>query len=205
MKNSIIYLFHLLAICLLSSCEKCIPTILCPYQNTQYFSVQGSDTATLYFPNAFTPNGDGINDIFCLFGYNIASFQCKIYDASGRQIYESNQLSYLVTNNGITNTVDSNVVVLGGWDGTISGKRADVGIYAVKAIANTTIGTPISLNGTVSIIGAQFLGDNSQNINGNMYLEVKNAQFPAQNRYGVFDAAAPPGEYLNVIQVNNCH
>jgi gliding motility-associated-like protein len=187
MNKVLIYIAIVTIVALFSSCEKCIPTILCPYVNPHFFSVTGSDTASLNLPNAFTPNGDGINDVFYLFSRNIASFQCKIFDASGRQIFMSNDK-------------------FTGWDGTLNGKRAPVGLYAVKATAITTFGTPVNLNGTVSIIGGQFKGDNSQNVDGNMYLETKNMQLPDECGYnGLFDPYLPSGEYLLTEHVNNCH
>lgn len=62
-------------------------------------------------PNAFTPNGDGINDIFKLNVKSAKSFECVILDKSGKQIYRWN---------------DSNL----GWDGKINGNDyASDGIY----------------------------------------------------------------------------
>jgi gliding motility-associated-like protein len=187
MNKNILYVGLFLVVCIFSSCEKCIPTILCPYQNPQFYSVQGGDTAALYFPNAFTPNGDGINDVFYLLGRNIASASCRIYEASGRQIFESND-------------------IFAGWDGSLNGKPAPIGIYAVKVTAFSTFGTSINLQGTVSILGGQFDGDNSRNVDGNMYLETKNMQLPDECGYnGLFDPYLPSGEYLLTDHVNNCH
>jgi len=189
--NPFFYIVLAAFFCLFASCEKCIPTILCPYQNPQFYSVQGEDTAALYMPNAFTPNGDGINDIFVIFSRNITSYSYQIYSASGRQIFQSS-------------SGQQSIYGFGGWDGTINGKPAPVGIYAVKATATTTFGTPVSLNGTVSIIGGEFFGSNTPPTDGNFDLEIKNAQFPDQNNKGVFDPNLPSGEYLVLDQVHNC-
>jgi gliding motility-associated-like protein len=65
-------------------------------------------------PNAFTPNGDGVNDRMEVFlsrnmiDGGIVSF--RIFDRWGAQVYESN---------------DPNE----GWDGTYRGKLLDVGVY----------------------------------------------------------------------------
>ena len=62
-------------------------------------------------PNAFTPNGDGINDIFKLNVKSVKSFECIILDKTGKQIYKW------------TNPEN-------GWDGKINGSNlADDGIY----------------------------------------------------------------------------
>jgi gliding motility-associated-like protein len=188
MRKYFLYSLILGFIYALSSCEKCASTILCPYQNPQYFSTLNGDTAIIGFPNVFTPNGDGVNDIFELPSYGVNSLQFTIYDPSGRQIYQSN------------NTYPS-------WDGTINGKPADVGIYAVRVSGISQSGTRINLDGTVSILGGKFFGSNIPNTDGNFYLELKNCQFPTQFylSYGGFDSNIPSGEYLNVIQVHNCH
>lgn len=47
---------------------------------------------TLFIPNAFTPNGDGINDLFRVYGERIVRFNMKIYDRSGTAVFESNNI-----------------------------------------------------------------------------------------------------------------
>lgn len=46
-------------------------------------------TATLFAPNAFTPNGDGLNDAFEIFNYGFDRFTLSIYDRWGQKIYEA--------------------------------------------------------------------------------------------------------------------
>jgi gliding motility-associated-like protein len=45
----------------------------------------------IFFPNAFTPNGDGKNDVFrpLVFG-NLQSFKLEIYDRGGQLVYRTN-------------------------------------------------------------------------------------------------------------------
>lgn len=70
--------------------------------------------ADLFIPNAFTPNGDAINEFFAPKGKGITSFTMKIYDRWGRLLFESNDIAK-------------------GWDGTIKGTAcpADVYFYAI--------------------------------------------------------------------------
>jgi len=43
----------------------------------------------IYVPNTFTPNGDGINDIFGPIGQNIIELELFIYNRWGGEIYQS--------------------------------------------------------------------------------------------------------------------
>ena len=63
------------------------------------------------FPTAFSPNGDGRNDIFkVLNGYNLSQYHCLILNRWGQKVFESSDPEK-------------------GWDGTINGRQADVGVY----------------------------------------------------------------------------
>ena len=77
---------------------------------------------TLYIPNAFTPNGDGINDVFQAkgMGFKTEAFEMLIYDRWGNLIFKSND-------------------IMKGWDGTLKGSLAanDVYVYKIKAISNS--------------------------------------------------------------------
>ena len=47
----------------------------------------------LYVPNSFTPDGDGINDVWFVFGVNIVSYHLQLYNRMGEMFYESFDLS----------------------------------------------------------------------------------------------------------------
>ncbi len=72
--------------------------------------------ACVYVPNAFTPNGDGLNDVFTVNGEYLQDVQLRIFNRWGEMIFESSNPS-------------------GGWDGTYKGQPlpADVFLYSVKA------------------------------------------------------------------------
>jgi gliding motility-associated-like protein len=50
------------------------------------------DGFNLFVPNSFSPDGDGLNDYFKVYGQDIRSFNMKIYSRWGQLLYESNDL-----------------------------------------------------------------------------------------------------------------
>jgi gliding motility-associated-like protein len=55
--------------------------------NTQQYLVQGS--AFFYVPNAFTPNGDGLNDVFKVEGRGFAEYEFTIFNRWGGIVFHS--------------------------------------------------------------------------------------------------------------------
>jgi gliding motility-associated-like protein len=47
----------------------------------------------LYVPNSFTPDGDGINDAWFVYGVNIMNYHLQLYNRMGEMFYESYDLS----------------------------------------------------------------------------------------------------------------
>ena len=66
------------------------------------------------FPNAFTPNNDGINDIFKPVHGDIASYKIVILNRQGQIMYNSTDIDE-------------------GWDGTRNGRPCPTGVYVYKA------------------------------------------------------------------------
>jgi len=48
---------------------------------------------TIYIPNAFTPNIDGLNDYFMAYGTNIVEFKMYIFDRWGKIMFESDDIN----------------------------------------------------------------------------------------------------------------
>lgn len=65
---------------------------------------------SLYIPNSFTPNGDGVNDIFAAKGDHIKDFEMDIFDRWGERIFSSTDVKK-------------------GWDGTLRGSAVEAGVY----------------------------------------------------------------------------
>ena len=88
----------------------------------------------IILPNAFTPNGDGINDTIRPVYNCMTEVQMSIYDTWGSLIYsESGDSIY-------------------GWDGTIDGNPAENGNYIMVVRAVSLNGKTIDLNGPVTLI-----------------------------------------------------
>ena len=68
----------------------------------------------LELPNAFSPNGDGINDVYKVksSSRSIIEFHAKIYNRWGQKLYEWDSID-------------------GGWDGKFHGKDVAQGVYYV--------------------------------------------------------------------------
>jgi gliding motility-associated-like protein len=64
----------------------------------------------LYFPTAFSPDGDGINEVFGVVGTNIQNFHMLIYDRWGKLAFETEDPTE-------------------GWDGSMNGKKPVPGVY----------------------------------------------------------------------------
>jgi gliding motility-associated-like protein len=62
---------------------------------TQPF-IGAGDLVNIYFPTAFTPNGDGTNDIYAPVSSDLSfsSFLMTIYDTTGKQMFQSGSALY---------------------------------------------------------------------------------------------------------------
>ena len=118
------------------SCTNCYSTKATPDVSTNYCAISSLGTCTVEMcvqvnvetickdnaayntPTAFTPNNDGLNDEFCLKGWNecVTSFYIAIYDRWGEKIYDSFDPTFC-------------------WDGKFQGKPLDpaVFVYYIKA------------------------------------------------------------------------
>jgi gliding motility-associated-like protein len=90
---------------------------------------------TLILPNAFTPNGDGRNDLFRIppsSSVKITNF--AVYDRWGSRVF--------YTGNSTA-----------GWDGTCGGKQEPTGTYVwIIDYTDAVTGTPAEVKGTVILI-----------------------------------------------------
>ena len=84
-------------------------------------------------PNAFSPNGDGINDIFIARGFGIVKFDMKIFNRWGQMLFETNSISR-------------------GWDGKFKGIAQPVDVYVYTADLTFSDGTSATRSGSVTLL-----------------------------------------------------
>ena len=76
----------------------------------------------IYIPNVFSPNGDGINDVFGVFpneSMDIASITGSIFDRWGNLVFQSSAIPFL-------------------WDGTFGNQELQPGVYAYNIVVEYT-------------------------------------------------------------------
>jgi gliding motility-associated-like protein len=69
----------------------------------------------LWVPNSFSPNDDGLNDVFKPEAQKIRDYELTIYNRWGELVFQSAKLSE-------------------GWDGTFDGKQAQTGVYLYQIV-----------------------------------------------------------------------
>ena len=98
-------------------------------------TVQVSNPAELVvIPNAFTPNGDGLNDVFIPKIKAVSTFTMDIFNTWGERIYS-------------TVGIESK-----GWDGTYRGQVLPAGNYLYRITYSSTDGSQFEKTGGISLI-----------------------------------------------------
>jgi gliding motility-associated-like protein len=97
-------------------------------------SVEVVNQAGFYVPNAFTPNGDGINDVFrpISIGYKELNY-FRVFNRWGEEVYFGTTLEV-------------------GWDGTYRNKQAEMGTYYWEASFTDRFGKKGFMKGDVTLV-----------------------------------------------------
>lgn len=99
-----------------------------------YSNVDGpSVECKIYIPNAFTPDGNALNDGFRPDGIFIASYTMKIYNRWGQKVYEGN-------------------TCMNAWDGSYLGADAPQGVYAYLVDAKGVDGKVYRFTGDITLL-----------------------------------------------------
>lgn len=87
----------------------------------------------IYFPSAFTPDGDGLNDVFQINGRFIVDFELSIFNRWGELVYYSKDL-------------DS------GWSGELNNTELPEGTYIFRAEVKDLSGRQIERDGAIMLL-----------------------------------------------------
>ena len=107
----------------------------------EYWQSEGSPLSIsiaeskLEMPNAFSPNGDGINDVYkAKSGYqSLVEFQATIFNRWGQKLYSWNDPA-------------------GGWDGKFNGQDVKQGVYYVLVKARGADGRKFNIRRDVNLL-----------------------------------------------------
>ena len=92
----------------------------------------------LYAPNIFSPNDDGQNDRFLLFGRGVTEIQAlRIFDRWGNQVF-------------LNEHFQPNDEAMG-WDGTFQGQRMNPGVFVWQAVVEFVDGAVEVFAGDVTL------------------------------------------------------
>jgi gliding motility-associated-like protein len=95
----------------------------------------GPGRCDIWFPNAFSPDGNGVNDYFkVLTDIRLIDFYLQVFDNWGQKLFETHDPKT-------------------GWDGKIKGVLAKPGNYAWQcSYRKTGEAAPVKKKGTVMLI-----------------------------------------------------
>lgn len=112
-------------------------------QVTDRFLCVGRDSVTIFpknciegvfVPNAFTPNRDGVNDLFMpIMNADVKQYRFMVYDRWGHIVFETTTLNK-------------------GWDGKVSGQPNDRSVFAWQVFYQLEGEEPTSKRGTVLLL-----------------------------------------------------
>lgn len=136
------------------SCTDCPNPVVSPLSNTTYYVVvtdtngcSATDSikvevdfdGEIYIPNVFSPNGDGLNDVFYLFSSCVREVRLmRIFDRWGEKVFEKQNVpagdpAY-------------------GWDGTFNGKAAGADLFVYQVIVALHNGTEAEFKGELTLL-----------------------------------------------------
>ena len=130
------------------SCLNCNYPYANPSDNTTYYATIVSEDGcpesdsvnvwvrgNIYVPNSFTPDGDGLNDIFKAKGVDISEFKMEIFNRWGDLIFTSEDIDH-------------------GWDGSNNGDGyySPPDVYQYRIVAKEHQGDLFELKGHVTLL-----------------------------------------------------
>lgn len=110
----------------------------CTKKQSIHVDIQDCSGCKVFLPNAFTPNNDGLNDVFMpllpdCHGLGFEHYHMKIYNRFGQLIFQSNNPSV-------------------GWNGIFNNKTALQGVYVYVVQYNFFQSKRVQMKGTVFLM-----------------------------------------------------
>jgi len=105
----------------------------CSKNDSVLINVKENCIGTTYVPNAFSPNGDGINDVLKVMGKCLMAMDFRIFDRWGNVVFETNNPAE-------------------GWDGTCKGKPMNTGTFVYYLEASGADNIAISKKGDITLV-----------------------------------------------------
>jgi gliding motility-associated-like protein len=130
------------------SCSLCSDPVAKPIINTTYCASADSlgcvsrvcvsinletSCGSIFVPNAFSPNGDNVDDIEYVYGGCIQALEFKVYDRWGNMVFETTDPSK-------------------GWDGKYNGQPMNSGVYDYTLVALQLSGKATDQKGSITLI-----------------------------------------------------
>jgi gliding motility-associated-like protein len=129
------------------TCNACPNPVASPMQTTTYTLMVTSDSGCsalttisidvtcgiVFVPEAFSPNGDGQNDVLYVRGDCIKTVQFDVFDRWGNRVFE---------------TTDKNI----GWNGEYKSQPMNAGSYVYSVTATMYDGTIFTKKGNVALV-----------------------------------------------------
>ncbi|MEO0471257.1 MAG: gliding motility-associated C-terminal domain-containing protein, partial [Bacteroidota bacterium] len=104
---------------------------VCPVDTTIYLHI--IPDGAIFLPNAFSPNNDGVNDLYFAGGEGLISYEMQIFDRWGRIVTTLTNLS-------------------SGWDGrNRQGNPVSEGVYVYHVRARMNDGSVVDRGGTITL------------------------------------------------------
>ncbi|MGZ3884266.1 MAG: T9SS type B sorting domain-containing protein, partial [Bacteroidia bacterium] len=91
------------------------------------------DCGEMFVPNAFSPNGDGVNDVLYVRGKCLSNFTFQIFSRWGEKVFETNSQEV-------------------GWDGRFNGDMMNTGVFVYRLEGTTVDNQPFNMKGNVTLI-----------------------------------------------------
>ncbi|WKZ65678.1 MAG: gliding motility-associated C-terminal domain-containing protein [Flavobacteriales bacterium] len=105
----------------------------CTDRDSLLMSIAVKDILPPKLPNAFSPNGDGVNDVFYVRGGPFETIDLKIYNGWGELIFQTTDPTF-------------------GWDGTHDGRPEINGVYVYTVQATLVDGQQHERSGKVTLM-----------------------------------------------------